>query len=211
MAELLNASLAKLEQFEGVIPWMYRDTVGRVTVGVGTMLAESAAAERLPFQLTGQPATRAEIAAEFARVDTLPMGRPALFYRREGGPELDRPAIDALLRTVVTDIDTALRARVAGYPTMPQGVQLALIDMAYNLGTAGLLDGYPKLIHAVESGKWTQAAANSFRHGPGAERNEWTRQMLLGNVVGTLAGEAESGLKRIGFGLVGLLATWFGY
>ena len=53
---------------------MYRDTVGRVTVGVGLMLPSAATACALPFQTAeGAAATAEQVAAEFARVDAMAM------------------------------------------------------------------------------------------------------------------------------------------
>jgi GH24 family phage-related lysozyme (muramidase) len=207
MGTYLEQSLAKLEEFEGSVPWMYVDTVGKVTVGVGLMLPNAAAAEIHPFTVGGRAATVAEIAAEFARVDALPMGRPAEFYRRAGGPELEKPAIDALLRSVLLGFEAKLRAGIAGYDTLPDGVKLALLDMAYNLGPAGLLDGYPKLLKAVAAGNWAHAAASCFRHGPGAARNQWTQAMFLSGVVRKMQAASEGAWKRLGYGLVGLAAS----
>jgi GH24 family phage-related lysozyme (muramidase) len=214
MATYLELSLGKIEEFEGSIPWMYRDTVGKVTVAVGLMLPDAAAAERLPFQLGERAATAAEIAAEFARVDALPMGRPALYYRREGGLELTKEAMDGLLRTVVEGIDRELGEKIAGFAGMPDGAKMALLDMAYNLGVEGLVKGYPRLMRCVEAGNWSAAAGGCFRHGPGAARNEWTREMFAGGVVGTVQAEIEAVegfVKQLGYGLVGMVASWFGY
>ncbi len=210
MSTYLEQSIAKLETFEGVIPWMYLDTEGHVTVGVGLMLPDVAAALRLPFEIAGRAATEAEIAAEFARIDAMPMGRAALFYRGKGGPELPRTGIDALLRTVLLGFEGELRAAVHGYDEFPDGVKLALLDMIYNLGPAGLLKGYPRMMKAVAAGHWSEAAAECLRHGPGAVRNEWTREQFLSNVVGALKASTENGLKRFGFGLLGLGAALVG-
>ena len=203
MASYIDESLRKLEEFEGSIPWMYRDTVGKVTVGVGLMLPDAAAACRLPFQVSGVPATEAQIAAEFARVDALPMGRAALFYRAPGKPELTQTEIDSLLRTVLAGFEGELRKALPGYDALPDGVKLALLDMIYNLGPAGLLKGFPKMMAAIAIGDWAKAATCCERRGPGAARNAWTREQLLSSVVGSLKAEAESGWKRLGFGLVG--------
>ncbi len=210
MATYLEQSLAKLEEFEGSIPWMYLDTVGKVTVGVGLMLPDAEAALHLPFKIDGRAATDEEIAADFARVDHMPMGRPALSYRRkENGLELEKMAIDTLLRSVLVGFEGELRKRIKGYDALPYSVKMALLDMAYNLGPLGLLHGFPKLLQAVEHGDWTQAATACVRRGPGAARNEWTRQMFLENIVGRIEAEAESGFKRFGFGLLGLgAAIW---
>jgi len=207
MADYLEQSLKKLEEFEGSIPWMYRDTAGHVTVGVGLMLPDAAAAMHLAFALEGHPATAEEIAAEFARVDALPMGRPALFYRAPDKPELPQAEIDSLLQSVLSGFEGELKAALPGYDGFPDSVKIALLDMAYNLGPAGLLHGYPRMIRAVEAGNWAQAAANCMRVGPGAARNNWTRQMFLQNVVSTLKAEAESAIKQICYGLVGIAAS----
>ena len=207
MPTYLDESIAKLEAFEGVIPWMYLDTVGKVTVGVGLMLPDVAAALRLPFSVDGRAATEAEIAAEFARVDSLPMGRAALFYRGKAGVELARADVDGLLRTVLTGFEGELRAATAGFDGFPDGVKLALLDMIYNLGPAGLLKGYPRMMKAVAAGRWAEAAGECLRHGPGAARNEWTKEMFLSSVVGRMEGAAEGGWKRLGYGLLGLGAA----
>ena len=210
MATYLEQSLVKLQQFEGSVPWMYRDTRGNVTVGVGLMLAELAAAQRLPFLLGDRPASASEIAVEFHRVDHLPMGRPSLFYRREGGPELAQETIAHLLRGVLLEFEAALRERIAGYDGLPDGAKMALLDMAYNLGPAALLREYPKLLQAIANGAWAQAATCCSRLGPGAARNEWTRQMFLESVVSTIRAEGEGALKRFGYGVLGLVATIVG-
>jgi GH24 family phage-related lysozyme (muramidase) len=203
----LDEALAKLEQFEGSVAWMYRDTVGKVTVGVGMLLPDADAACRLPFLLLDEPASESEIRAEFARVDSLPMGRPSLFYRSTHGPELEKNAIDSMLRQVVQGFEAELGASLPGWESFPDGVKLALLDMAYNLGPRGLLQGYPRLMHAVRTGAWVQAAAECYRKGPGAARNEWTRQMFLSSVVGSVKANAESSLARFGFGLIGMGAS----
>jgi GH24 family phage-related lysozyme (muramidase) len=207
MSSYLDQSLAKLEHFEGSVPWMYLDTVGKVTVGVGLMLPDVAAAQHLSFTLDNRPATPAEIAAEFTRVHALPMGRPAQFYYPASAPQLPQPEIDSLLSTVLSGFEADLRTRFPAYETFPDGVKLALLDMIYNLGPAGLFHGFPHLMADVHSGNWAAAAAGCFRHGPGAARNQWTHDMFLQSVVGTLKAESEGLLKQFAFGLIGLTAA----
>jgi GH24 family phage-related lysozyme (muramidase) len=200
MSSYFDQSLAQLKSFEGCVPWMYRDTVGKVTVGVGLMLPDAAAACALPFQtsaLTGGgaaacAATKQQIAAEFARVEALAMGKLPSFYRAAGSLELPELVIDEKLSGVLTGFEATLRARLAGYDALPDGVKMALLDMAYNLGPEGLLKGYPKMIHAVETGAWAEAAAECARGGINAARNAWTRQQMLSAVVGAIKAEAET-------------------
>lgn len=197
MANYIEQSLTKLKEFEGYIPWMYRDTVGKVTVGVGLMLPNAAAAEALPFALNGHPATPTEIAAEFARVDAMTLGRAAAFYKTPTSLELSQATIDAKLTAVLEGFEADLRKQLLHYDALPDDVKMALLDMIYNLGPAGLFRGFPHLIAAVEAGSWTQAAAHCIRRGPSAARNAWTREQFLSAVVTTIKAEAEGWLTRI--------------
>ena len=195
-ADYLEQSLTKLKQFEGCIPWMYRDTVGKVTVGVGLMLPDPQAAQSLPFLAGSRPATPQEIAAEFARVDALPTGHPAIFYKSPNSLELPPQTIDAKLTAVLEAFESSLRANLPHYDTFPGPVKMALLDMIYNLGPEGLFRGFPHLIAAIEAGAWTQAAECCLRRGPSPARNAWTRQQFLNAVVGTIKAEAESWWTR---------------
>ncbi len=195
-ANYLERSLAKLKEFEGCVPWMYRDTVGKITVGVGLMLPNARAAELLPFLAGSRAATPQEIAAEFARVDTLPPGHGSAFYKSPGSLELPPQTIDAKLTGTLENFEADLRARLPRYDTFPDGVKMALLDMIYNLGPEGLFQGFPHLLAAVEAGAWAQAAAHCLRRGPDPARNDWTRQQFLNSVVGAIQAEAESLMTR---------------
>jgi GH24 family phage-related lysozyme (muramidase) len=180
---------------------MYLDTVGKVTVGVGLMLPDTEAAQALPFFLNARAATPQEIAAEFARVDAMVAGRPSSFYKTPGSLELAQQTIDAKLTAVLQGFEADLRMKLPRYDTLPDPVKMALLDMIYNLGPAGLFNGFPHLIAAVEAGAWTQAATNCMRHGPGPARNAWTREQFLSAVVTKIKAEAEGLLTRIWFRL----------
>ena len=188
-----DQSLSQLKIFEGCVPWMYRDTAGKVTVGVGLMLPDAATACALPFQTEGgAAATAQQIAAEFARVEALALGKLPSFYRAAGALELPEAAIDEKLSAVLAGFEATLREKLAEYDALPDGVKMALLDMAYNLGPEGLLKGYPKMIRAVETGAWAEAAAESARGGINAARNAWTRQQMMSAVAGTIKAEAEA-------------------
>ena len=197
MATYLEQSLAKLKEFEGCVPWMYRDTVGKVTVGVGLMLPDAKAAGALPFVVGARAATPEEIAAEYARVDAMAMGRPSAFYKTPTSLVLTQQTIDAKLGSVLAGFEADLRSQFPHYDALPDGIKMALLDMIYNLGPAGLFKGFPHLVAAIQTEAWRQAAEHCMRHGPSAARNNWTRERFLSAVVGTIKAEAESWLTRI--------------
>jgi GH24 family phage-related lysozyme (muramidase) len=176
---------------------MYRDTVGKVTVGVGLMLPDAKAAQALPFVLGSRAATPEEIAAEYARVDAMTLGRASSFYKVPTSLELTQQTIDARLSSVLAGFESDLRNEFRHYDMLPDGVKMALLDMIYNLGPAGLFKGFPHLIAAIQTGAWAQAAEHCMRRGPSAARNNWTRQQFLSAVVGTIKAETEGWLNRI--------------
>jgi GH24 family phage-related lysozyme (muramidase) len=176
---------------------MYRDTVGKVTVGVGLMLPDAKAAQTLPFVLGARAATPEEIAAEYARVDAMTLGRASSFYKVPTSLELTQQTIDARLSSVLAGFESDLRNEFRHYDMLPDGVKMALLDMIYNLGPAGLFKGFPHLVAAIQTGAWAQAAEHCMRRGPSAARNNWTRQQFLSAVVGTIKAETEGWLNRI--------------
>jgi GH24 family phage-related lysozyme (muramidase) len=186
-----------LKEFEGCVPWMYRDTVGKVTVGVGLMLPDAKAAQALQFFVGTRTATPEEIAADYARVDAMTLGRASSFYKTPTSLELTQQTIDAKLSSILQGFETDLRTEFPHYDTLPDGIKMALLDMIYNLGPGGLFKGFPHLIAAIQTGAWAQAAEHCMRRGPDAARNNWTRQQFLSAVVGTIQAEAEGWLTRI--------------
>ncbi len=176
---------------------MYRDTVGKVTVGVGLMLPDATAAAALPFFVGTRAATPEEITAEYGRVDAMAMGRTSAFYKTPASLVLAQPTIDAKLRSVLAGFEADLRGQFPHYDSLPDGVKMALLDMIYNLGPTGLFKGFPHLVAAIQTGAWQLAAEHCMRRGPSAARNDWTREQFLSAIVGTIKAEAENWLTRI--------------
>lgn len=204
MGGYLDQAIEQLKQFEAFVPWMYLDTVGKVTVGVGSMLPDARVAGTLPFQTGERAATAEEIAKEFRRVSALAKGRAATFYRKAGGLRLAEKAIDDRLTEVLEGFEGYLRDHVGGYDELPDGVKLALLDMVYNLGPGKLFQEYPKLLAAVAEGDWAKAAGACLRRGPGAARNVWTKEQFLG-AAKQIAVQAEAAAGEIAWGWISVL------
>jgi GH24 family phage-related lysozyme (muramidase) len=198
-------TLAQLKVFEACVPWMYLDSVGKVTVGIGLMLPNAAAACALGFTVAGVPASAEQIGADYARVAALAPDKLPAFYRADTSPELPQEIIDAKLSAVLQGFEATIRGGIPGYDALPDGVKMALLDMAYNLGPAGLLKGYPKMLSAVEAGDWAQAAAECARGGIGAARNAWTKQQFLSATIAKISAEAEREGRSFAHGVAG----WF--
>jgi GH24 family phage-related lysozyme (muramidase) len=159
---------------------MYLDSRSNVTVGVGLMLRNSAAASALPFvDSAGNPSSVAGIAIDFDRVAAMTPNMRPRYYLAPTSPHLTQTEIDARLTAFLQGVEAALRAGIPGYDALPDPAKMALLDMGYNLGTTKLLTTYPHLLAAIAAGDWTGAAAQSARGGIGATRNAWTKNEFL--------------------------------
>ena len=64
------------------------------------------------------------------------------------------------------------------YDAYPEGVREAVIDMAFNLGNAGLVGKFPKFAALIKKKDWKGAAKESHRKGIAEWRNEEIKQLL---------------------------------
>jgi GH24 family phage-related lysozyme (muramidase) len=184
-----------IARFEGVVTHMYLDTLSNVTVGIGELLADEAAAQALPFGVAAEdrPASAAEIAGEFAAIQaisprgtTLDLG--AAHFRPLTRLDLAEAACRARLVARLTDeLHPALRAIYPGFDAFPPSAQEALLDMIYNLGAGGLVAKFPTFTREMRAGDWRDAAAQSHRAGLADTRNDYVRDCLLAAAEGSTA------------------------
>lgn len=88
----------KLKLYERKIPYMYLDSGGNVTIGIGHMLRTVADAQKLPFLVdkTNKKATAAEIKDDFENVKKVGKGYKATFYKRSTKLKLSNHEITIL-------------------------------------------------------------------------------------------------------------------
>ena len=173
--------------FEGTVTHLYADSLGKVTVGVGTMLASVGEAQRLAFVVrqTGKPATQTEIAADYNSVlsqwRTTP-NQKATSYQT--ALDLPQAEIDRVLQVRAERSAHQLAARYRGWNNYPTDVKRALIDMRYNMNDN--MNKFVTFQTAIEKAAQTHAAADwqaaadaSDRPQVSDARNLWTRDMIL--------------------------------
>lgn len=170
----------ELKASEGVVSHMYLDTVGKVTVGVGNMLPNSSAAQKLEFvdRKTRKRATPGEIKADFDAVSKRPKGLKATAYLPHTKLDLPPAAIDSLLDSRITEFKRELKLKLPKFEQFPLTAQFALLDMAFNLGMSGLFTKFPKFIKAVEAEDWAGAAKESNRPQVATSRNTTVKKWL---------------------------------
>lgn len=165
------------EKHEGRIPWMYLDSVGVVTIGIGHALRIVENAYEV-FSLSG--ATEADVRRQYTAIRGQPKGKAAKFYARFSTLRLSDDEINELFaRDCGEKIREARRAFAPGFANFPAPAQLALLDMIFNLGFTGLTTEWPRLMAAVREGDWQVCAAECNRPQLSADRNAWTHGQFM--------------------------------
>lgn len=114
----------QLRRDEGVRKFPYRDSVGKLTIGVG---------------------------------------------RNLNGKGLTDEEIDYLLANDVQEVTAEAQAKLPWFPNLDAVRQGAILNMAFNMGFAGL-EKFPRFLQAVAQGAW-ETAADEMRD------SEWARQV----------------------------------
>jgi GH24 family phage-related lysozyme (muramidase) len=170
-----------LRRWEGNLNFLYLDSKGLVTTGIGNLVRNEATAQRMPFvdTRTGRPATADQISQAYDVVQSLPAKRHADSYAPATHLRLPQEFVNQLMRSrLENEFLPGLRRELPHFDDYPPAAQRALIDMAYSMGL-GKLGTFHKLRDACEAGDWMTAAAECHRMGARAERNEWTRDLFL--------------------------------
>ena len=125
-----------LTKHEGFRATCYRDTVGKLTIGIG-------------FNLDAAGAELRCIAAELD------------YAALRGGQAITLEQAQALLAEGIQSAQDVATITVPGFPEMPDNVQLVIIDMIFNLGSAGF-HRFHVMIAALIDHDWLRAA-NAMR------------------------------------------------
>lgn len=181
--DYLDEAVSQIENFEGRIPWMYLDSEGNVTAGVGILIPNQFAAVSMHFQVDSVAATVEEIGDDYERVKVMPIGFAAAHYRCPTSPLLPDSEMDALLRTFVVHVNQSLPAVYPKYSSWPVAAKLGILDMAYNLGIPKLRNKYPAFNRGANADppNWHTAALNCGRNTSNPafnERNRWARNQF---------------------------------
>jgi GH24 family phage-related lysozyme (muramidase) len=172
---------------EGLTDHLYLDTKGNPTVGIGHLVPTVEISIKLPWIWnpvkaggSATPAGEFSIADEYRMVKALPFGMkyPARFYKSKTALHLAPETIDALFEKDLAAKAAEVAAAIAGFHSFPEAAQCPLVDMAYNMGTSGLVHGFPKLMARVAAWDWAGAALECKRRDISDERNAWTASMF---------------------------------
>ena len=158
---------------EGNVSHMYLDTASRVTVGIGNMLPSVTAAQALAFidRTTKNAATQEQIKTDFEAVAKQPPALPARRYREHTKLDLPDVAVNLLFKDRVAEFTRQLTSYFPDHSTFPDPAQLAILDMAFNLGAAALNTKWPSLKRAILAQDWAEAEKHCSRPQAQPSRN----------------------------------------
>ena len=190
--------LNAIKGFEGNIPYMYRDSNGLVTVGIGFLIEDpatqkiTAEARSWPFYIrnTSTKATVPQIEADFNAVIKLPydskVGFKALMksFKDHTKLELSSTRINELFDQKVSEFWSQLKTEFGpAFNHYPLPVKYALLDMIFNLGRGKDIKKKGKIVKstgihqfkkmraALDRKDWAKAGDLSHRGGIGEKRN----------------------------------------
>ena len=169
---------------EGSISHMYLDTVGKVTIGVGNMLptAESAAEHPFVHADDGTPATAEEIRAEFEHMSEQTEGKLAANYKQYTKLVLTEDYIDELLNRRIDGFEQQLKRDFPKFEAYPEPAMLGLMDMAFNLGNAGLVNKFPTFTKAAQDEDWSACERECNRRGISETRNDEVKSLFRDSI-----------------------------
>ena len=181
-------------EHEGVVGHMYLDVVGLVTIGVGFMLPNAAAALALELvrRDSGAAATDGEKAQDWESVHAQEKAKLASTYKKFTKLDLPDSEVDLELESRLDDFARNLRQRFPKFDRFPDQAQIGLLDMIYSLGPRGLFNGFPTFCSAVDVQDWKTCAQEGVRRNVSAGRNSDLQQLFLdaAEIAGTGVTEA---------------------
>ena len=165
-------------RYEGVTTWMYLDTKGLVTTGIGFLIDSVSAAQALPWQKGARAATKAEIETEWRRVKGKQAWKKynglSAVWRDSAVLSLPMATVDAKLLEMTPRYWAGPARAIPGLEDAPADAQLAILDEAWQNGTAFLNAGttWKGTRAAALAGDWSAAASNVPGSGDRAERRK---------------------------------------
>lgn len=176
---LLDAILSDLVLWEGLACHMYLDTKGLVTTAIGHLLKTPDDAVKLPWEIHGWPASPEAVRQAWRLVHALPGGRHESYYASATSPRLTQEQCHELARARLEgEFLPWLRQHLPGFDGLPDGVQRAVTDVAWNYGTHGL-GATHVFFPQLAAHDWRGAAETALKLSSRPLRNEWRRARLL--------------------------------
>ena len=165
------------EEVEGRVNHFYLDGADIVTIGIGCQVFDLLTLTM--FHKDGTvTASRSEIMSDYNAVKSMRAGAVPAVYGAVCRLLITESAIDQLFDARLMACIREVELEGLDLENTPDSAVLAVVDMAFNLGTYGLISKFPKFINAFKNHDWHTCALECKREGIQASRNEWTREIF---------------------------------
>lgn len=170
-------------QHEGRCGYMYLDTRGLVTTGIGNLIDPVSLAFELPWlHPDDSPASHADIEREWKRVNAMRSGMVAGRYRGPGSLHLADDAVDALVASKRDQFWDTLTGYFPGAPDWPADAQMGLLLHAWAVGPHAYRRHWPKMSAALDACDWATVAEQCVMPKARASRNA-AHQLCFNNAA----------------------------
>lgn len=167
---------------EGVCDFMYLDTRGLVTTGIGNLIDPKRLAGGYQWLRNSDNgrALPSEVDAEWEQIKRRQehRNRGGLYFRRFTTLHLSPTEIERIFRQKASQFDTSLKGIFPQWNSYPADAQLAMLCHAWALGTGGLRSGWPRYTAACTGRDWRAAAGEFAWRGINAQRRRGMEQMF---------------------------------
>ena len=180
----------KLKEFEGSIPHLYLDTKGYVTVGIGHLIASKGDIGKVVMYTVKNDeadtvATLDDKNLEYDTIKKQKKGLRASSYKKHTSLVMKEKDILNQKKKHVDRFYLNLKEYYKinngfkkDFDDFPENVKLALFDMIFNLGFAGLKLKFPTFNKAVKEEDWAKAATESNRPDVSVTRNAYVKKLF---------------------------------
>lgn len=176
----LHEAAAHVAQWEGFIAHVYLDTVGVPTIAYGYNLNYDNHQNHVSL-VTGWDLNQLAIDIDSCKAFAAEIGHHNIIaraYANHTQLRLTQAQGQDLLATTLQAFITRLESKGFDLISIPKPAALAIIDMAYNLGTNGMIRKFRRFTAHIRRGDWAAAATESKRRGVSDARNQATAELL---------------------------------
>lgn len=165
-----------ITKFEGYTTYFYQDTKANGTIGVGLLVADPSSAAAYGGD--------AAVAAWKQVVYESPGNMSAAWYSYRSPFRADPSILANVFATRLKAFESMVKTQFSGFDTWPQDVQVAVLDLVWNVGPA-LTTKWPHLSEALKAEDWKTAAHECVVMNGPVGRNMARQNLFLKNVPAT--------------------------
>lgn len=180
---LLANAVAHLKEEENNKEYIYLDTKGYKTIGVGINVDNWNTFQKLNFMLNNRPATLEEKRQAFDTFESLKAQKrygqmwTAKKFENSSNLRITDDESNRLLNQHLQNTLQHVQKQFPNFQTFPQGLQNVLLDIAYNTGNI-TREKWPRLHAAIQTKSLPLIRSNIHRRDVPESRNNWAEQQI---------------------------------